>query len=65
MKTELLAPAKNKSTAIAAINSGADAIYIGAPAFGARQNAANSIFDIKEIVDFAHKFYVKIFHDHI
>ena len=45
--TELLAPAKDKETAITAINSGADAIYIGAPAFGARAAAGNSIEDIK------------------
>jgi putative protease len=57
---ELLAPAKNLETAIAAINCGADAIYIGAPSFGARKNAPNSIEDIKELVDYAHKFYVRI-----
>lgn len=61
MKTELLAPAKNKSTAFTAINCGADAIYIGASNFGARKNAPNSLQDIKEIVDYAHKFYVKVF----
>ena len=44
MQTELLAPAKDKETAILAINCGADAVYIGAPAFGARKNAANSAF---------------------
>ena len=57
---ELLAPAKDKETAISAINSGADAIYIGAVRFGARQNASNSLEDIKEIVDYAHKFNVKV-----
>lgn len=61
MKTELLAPAKNKQTAFTAINCGADAIYIGAANFGARKNAPNSIEDIREIVDYAHKFYVKVF----
>lgn len=61
MKTELLAPAKNKETAFCAINCGADAIYIGAASFGARKNAANSLEDIKEIVDYAHKFYVKVY----
>lgn len=59
-KVELLAPAKNKETAIAAINYGADAVYIGASDFGARQNAANSFDDIKEIVEYAHKFNVKV-----
>ena len=61
MKTELLAPAKNKKIAFSAINAGADAIYIGASSFGARKNAPNSLQDIKEIVDYAHKFYVKVF----
>ena len=61
MKTvELLAPAKNYETAIAAINSGADAIYIGASDFGARKNAPNSLEDIEKLVKFAHKFYVKV-----
>lgn len=59
-KTELLAPAKDKKTAIAAINSGCDALYIGAASFGARQNAGNSIEDIREIVEHAHKFNVKV-----
>ena len=58
--TELLAPAKDKQTAITAIKSGADAVYIGAVNFGARQAAGNSLDDIKEVVDFAHKFYVKV-----
>ena len=59
-KVELLAPAKDKQTAIAAINCGCDAVYIGATNFGARKNAANSIDDIKEVVNYAHKFYVKV-----
>ena len=59
-KVELLAPARDKECAITAINHGADAIYIGANSFGARQNAANALEDIKEIVDYAHKFYVKV-----
>lgn len=61
MKTELLAPAKDKETAFSAIDCGADAIYIGAPAFGARKNASNSIEDIKEVVNYAHKFWAKVF----
>ena len=61
MKTELLAPAKDKETAIAAIDCGADAIYIGGPQFGARSKAGNSLEDIAEIVEYAHKFYVKVF----
>ena len=59
-KVELLAPAKDKKTAIAAINSGCDAVYIGAQNFGARKKVPNSLEDIKEIVDYAHKFYVKV-----
>ena len=46
---ELLAPAKDKKTAIAAINSGCDAIYIGASNLGARKKVPNSLEDIKEI----------------
>lgn len=61
MKTELLAPAKNIDIAIQAINCGADAIYIGSVAFGARQNAGNSLEDIEKLVNYAHKFYVKIY----
>ena len=60
-KLELLAPAQNYSCAIAAINSGADAIYIGAVNFGARKNASNSLVDIKKIVDYAHLFNVKVY----
>ena len=58
---ELLAPAKDKICAKAAIDYGADAIYIGANDFGARKNAANSLEDIKEIVEYAHKFNVKVY----
>ena len=58
---ELLAPAKNKECAIAAINTGADAIYIGPDSFGARKKAGNSIEDLKDIVNYAHKFLVKIY----
>ena len=60
-KIELLAPAKNKECAYAAINAGADAIYIGASAYGARKKASNSLQDIKEIVEYAHKFLVKVY----
>jgi putative protease len=58
---ELLAPARNADIAIEAIKHGADAIYIGAPAFGARAAATNSIDDIKRAVDYAHPFGVKIY----
>ena len=59
-KVELLSPAKDKKTAFAAIHSGCDAIYIGASNFGARKKVPNSLEDIKEIVDYAHKFYVRV-----
>jgi len=57
---ELLAPAKNIDVARAAIMAGADAVYIGAPKFGARQAAGNSIEDIQELVRYAHPFGVKV-----
>lgn len=59
-KVELLAPAKDKQTAFAAIDCGCDALYIGATNFGARKKVPNTLADIKEIVDYAHKFYVKV-----
>ena len=61
MYTELLAPAKDKETAFAAIDCGADAVYMGASSFGARKNAANNLDDIREVVNYAHKFRVKVF----
>lgn len=57
---ELLAPAKNIEVARAAIMAGADAVYIGAPRFGARQAAGNSIEDIRQLVRYAHRFGVKV-----
>lgn len=61
MKLELLAPAKNLDFGREAINHGADALYIGAPAFGARQAATNSIEDIEALVKYAHLFGSKVF----
>ena len=61
MKTELLAPAKDVFTAKCAIDCGADAVYIGASSFGARSKATNSLEDLKVLVDYAHKFYVKVY----
>ena len=58
---ELLAPAKNLQTGIAAINHGADAVYIGAAQFGARQAAGNTVEDIAELVEYAHIFGVKVY----
>lgn len=57
---ELLAPAKNLECGIAAIDHGADAVYIGAPRFGARAAAGNSIEDIKQLCDYAHQFGAKV-----
>lgn len=59
-QTELLAPAKDFETAVAAIECGADAVYIGAPVFGARQAASNSLEDVEKLVNYAHKFNVKV-----
>ena len=56
----LLSPAKNKEVAVAAIQAGADAIYIGAPAFGAREKAGNSIEDLAEVVRYAHTYGVQV-----
>lgn len=58
---ELLSPAKNIEIAKQAILHGADAVYIGGPQFGARHNAGNSVTDIAELVEFAHRYYAKIF----
>ncbi|WP_140485530.1 peptidase U32 family protein [Flavobacterium sp. GSA192] len=60
-KVEILAPAKNLVQGIAAINAGADAVYIGAPLFGARTNATNSVEDIAEMVKYAHLFKAQVF----
>ena len=56
----LLSPAKNKEVAQAAIQSGADAVYIGAPSYGARQAAGNSMEDIEEVVQYAHTYGVQV-----
>ncbi len=61
IKLELLAPAKNIDIGIAAINCGADALYIAGPAFGAREAAGNSIDDIKRLVEYADKYSVKVY----
>ena len=57
---ELLAPAKNLAFGIEAIKHGADALYIGAPAFGARAAAANSVADIEKLSAYAHRFSAKV-----
>ena len=58
---ELLAPAKNLACGIAAIDHGADAVYIGASRFGARSAAGNSIDDIRQLCEYAHPFGVKVY----
>ena len=58
---ELLAPAKNADIGIEAINHGADAIYIGGPAFGARANAENTVADIERLTRHAHRFGARVF----
>lgn len=58
---ELLAPARNMSIGIAAIDCGADAVYIAGPAFGARQAAGNSMEDIRRLTEYAHRFGARIF----
>ena len=58
---ELLAPAKNLECGMAAVDHGADAVYIGAPRFGARASAGNSLDDIRRLCEYAHQFAVKVF----
>ena len=70
-RISLLAPARDLEVGKAAIDAGADAVYIGAPEFGARQAASNSIEDIAALVQYAHRFGVQVLvtlntllHDH-
>ena len=58
---ELLSPARDADIGIEAINHGADAVYIGGPAFGARASAGNSVGDIERLVKHAHRFGSRIF----
>ncbi|HOR40144.1 MAG TPA: DUF3656 domain-containing protein [Paludibacteraceae bacterium] len=58
---ELLAPAKNKESGVEAILHGADAVYIGAPKFGARAAAGNSLEDIAQLIEFAHIYDAKVY----
>lgn len=58
---ELLAPARNMDIGIAAIDCGADAVYIAGPAFGARQAAGNSMEDIRRLTEYVHRFGARIF----
>lgn len=58
---ELLSPAKNADFGIEAINHGADAVYIGGPAYGARAKAPNTVEDIARLVTHAHRFNAEVF----
>ena len=58
---ELLSPAKNLECGLAAVDHGADAVYIGAPRFGARAAAGNSLEDIARLVEYAHIFGVRVY----
>ena len=60
-KIELLAPAKDYDAAVDAIDCGADAVYIGAGKFGARYSATNPIEDIARVVEYAHRYGVKVY----
>lgn len=60
-KIELLAPARNLECGIAAIDHGADAVYIGAPRFGARAAAGNSVDDIRQLCRHAHQYGAKVY----
>lgn len=61
MKTvELLAPAKDYASAVAAVDYGADAVYIGGAKFGARQAAGNSLDQIARVAEYAHRYGVRV-----
>jgi putative protease len=61
MKIELLAPAKNIECGIEAIRHGADAVYIGAPKYGARAAAGNSVEDLRRLAEYAHQFGARVY----
>ncbi len=58
---ELLSPARDADIGIEAINHGADAVYIGGPAFGARASAGNDLRDLERLIAHAHRFRSRIF----
>ena len=59
--TELLAPARDLACGRIAVDAGADAVYIGAPRFGARARAGNALEDISALVDYAHQFWARVY----
>ena len=58
---ELLAPARDRDCGITALNCGADAVYIGAPRFGARSAAGNTASDIESLAKYAHRYHAKVY----
>jgi 23S rRNA 5-hydroxycytidine C2501 synthase len=60
-RVELLSPAKDLETGMAAINCGADAVYIGAAKFGAREAAGNDLGDIAALVSYAHRYWARVY----
>ena len=58
---ELLSPARDADIGIEAVNHGADAVYIGGPAFGARATAGNGLHDLERLIRHAHRFHSRIF----
>ncbi len=58
---ELLAPARDLECGLAAIDHGADAVYVGAPHFGARAAAGNSLEDIEQLVAYAHRYWARVY----
>lgn len=60
-KLELLSPARDADTGIAAILHGADAVYIGGPQFGARQAAGNEVSDIARLAEYSHRFGARVY----
>jgi putative protease len=60
-KIELLSPAGNVEIGMEAINHGADAVYIGAPRFGARASAGNTLEDIRQLTKYAHTYWAKVY----
>lgn len=61
IKLELLAPARNKEIGIAAIDCGADAVYIAGPSFGARAAAGNPVEDVRCLAGYAHRYGAKVY----
>jgi putative protease len=60
-RIELLAPAKDLETGRAAINCGADAVYIAAAKFGAREAAGNPLEDLQALINYAHRYWARVY----